>query len=94
MSHGRSYNDVTETVGNTPLIALRKLGEGFGERYLTNPSMRSCPIRSSRMWPKPSLNSVRSEREKQDGMWPLSVLLFPLTSYFSLLTLLSPIPQT
>lgn len=32
MPHGRIYDDITQTMGNTPLIALRKLGEGLGAR--------------------------------------------------------------
>lgn len=29
MARGRIYDDITQTVGNTPLVRLRKLGEGF-----------------------------------------------------------------
>jgi cysteine synthase A len=32
MPHGKIYNDVTETVGNTPLIYLNRLGAGLGAR--------------------------------------------------------------
>lgn len=32
MAHGRIYRDITETMGNTPLIWLRKLAEGLPAR--------------------------------------------------------------
>jgi len=32
MSHGRIYQDVIETVGNTPLIRLNRLGQGLPGR--------------------------------------------------------------
>jgi cysteine synthase A len=32
MAHGRIYQDVTETVGNTPLIRLNRLGKGLPAR--------------------------------------------------------------
>ena len=32
MPHGKIYQDVTETVGNTPLIRLNRLGQGLPGR--------------------------------------------------------------
>jgi cysteine synthase len=34
MSHGKIYQDVTETVGNTPLIRLNRLGQGLPGRVV------------------------------------------------------------
>lgn len=34
MPRGRTYHRITETMGDTPLIELRKLGEGLGARIL------------------------------------------------------------
>ena len=34
MPHGRIYRDVTETVGDTPLIELGKLGKGLPGRVV------------------------------------------------------------
>ena len=34
MPHGRIYQDVTETVGNTPLIRLNRLGQGLPGRIV------------------------------------------------------------
>lgn len=34
MAHGRIYQDVTETVGNTPLIRLNRLGSGLPGRIV------------------------------------------------------------
>jgi len=34
MSHGRIYDDITQCIGNTPLIALRNMGKGLGGRVV------------------------------------------------------------
>jgi len=34
MAHGRIYRDVTETVGNTPLIALNRISAGLPARIV------------------------------------------------------------
>ena len=34
MPHGKIYQDVTETVGNTPLIRLNRLGQGLPGRIV------------------------------------------------------------
>jgi len=34
MSHGKIYQDVTETVGNTPLIRLSRLAAGLPARLV------------------------------------------------------------
>ena len=45
MPHGKIYQDVTETVGNTPLIRLNRLGQGLPG---ASPSSTKATIRTIR----------------------------------------------